>query len=160
MNELLIGIDWSQSHYDVAVIASDGVLLTQFRISKTQSGFGQLAEKIDKFGLPSNNCHIGLETAHNILIDFLWSRQYSVYVVAPSIVNSSRGRFGSSGAYTDARDAHLIADLLRTDWIRFAPWRPDSELVTTMKTKLAQVTNMTKLITGQTNRLRAILLRV
>jgi transposase len=129
MNELLIGIDWSQSHYDAAVLASDGVLLTQFCISKTHSGFNQLAEKIDKFGLPSNNCHIGLETAHNVLIDFLWSRQYSVYVVAPSIVNSSRGRFGSSGAYTDARDAHLIADLLRTDWIRFAPWRPDSELV-------------------------------
>jgi len=160
MNELLIGIDWSQSHYDAAVLASDGVLLTQFCISKTHSGFNQLAEKIDKFGLPSNNCHIGLETAHNVLIDFLWSRQYSVYVIAPSIVNSSRGRFGSSGAYTDERDAHLIADLLRTDRVRFAPWRPDSELVTTMKTKLAQVTNMTKLITGQTNRLRAVLWRV
>jgi hypothetical protein len=160
MKELLIGIDWSQSHYDVAVLASDGALLTQFRISKTPSGVNQFAEKIDKFGLPFNNCHIGLETAHNVLIDFLWSRQYSVYVVPPSIVNSSRGRFGSSGAYTDARDAHLIADLLRTDRMRFAPWRPDSELVTTMKTKLAQVTNMTKLITGQTNRLRAVLWRV
>ena len=66
MKELLIGVDWSQSHYDVAVLASSGVLLTQFRILKTPTGFNQFAEKIDKFGLPSNSCHIGLETAHNI----------------------------------------------------------------------------------------------
>jgi len=160
MNELLVGVDWSQSHYDVTILAPNGAKLTQFRISKTPAGFTQLAEKIDKFGLPASTCHVGLETAHNILIDFLWSRQYAVYVVPPSIVNSSRGRFGNSGAYTDARDAHLIADLLRTDRLRFAPWRPDSKLVTTMKTKLAQLTNVTKIITRQTNRLRAILWRV
>lgn len=160
MKELLVGIDWSQSHYDVMVLAPNGVKLTQFRISNTLAGLTQLGEKIDKFGLPAGSCQIGLETAHNILIDFLWSRQYAVYVIPPSIVNSSRGRFGNSGAYTDDRDAHLIADLLRTDRIRFAPWRPDSELVMRLKTKLIQMTNVTKLITRQSNRLKAILWRV
>ena len=119
-----------------------------------------MAEKIEAFGVPASNCHIGLETAHNILIDFLWSRQYAAFVIAPSIVKSSRGRFGNSGAYTDAKDAHLIADLLRTDRERFAPWRPDSELLTKIKTKLGHVDYLTKLITRHTNRLRNILLRV
>ncbi len=160
MKELLVGVDWSQSHYDIAVVAPNGALLTQFRIAKTASEFSLFAEKIDQFGVPATHCHIGLETAHNILIDFLWSRQYAAYVIAPSIVKSSRGRFGNSGAYTDAQDAHLIADLLRTDRERFAPWQPDSELLMRIKTKLGHVDHLTKLITSQTNRLRNILLRV
>ncbi len=160
MKELLVGVDWSQSHYDIAVVAPNGALLTQFRIAKTASEFSLFAEKIDKFGVPATHCHIGLETAHNILIDFLWSRQYATFVIAPSIVKSSRGRFGNSGAYTDAKDAHLIADLLRTDRERFAPWRPDSELLTRIKTKLGHMDYLTKLITSHTNRLRHILLRV
>ena len=160
MNELLVGVDWSQSHYDIAVVAPSGALLTQFRIAKTAPEFSLLAEKIEAFGVPASNCRVGLETAHNILIDFLWSRQYAAFVIAPSIVKSSRGRFGNSGAYTDAKDAHLIADLLRTDRERFAPWRPDSELLTKIKTRLGHVDYLTKLITRHTNRLRNILLRV
>ena len=96
-----------------------------------QTGGVQLFIAIDQIAY----CRIGLETAHNILIDFLWARQYAVYVIPPSIVKSSRGRFGNSGAYTDAKDAHLIADLLRTDRDRFAPWRPDSQQLMKMKTK-------------------------
>jgi transposase len=160
MKELLVGVDWSQSHYDIAVVAPNGALLSQFRIAKTATKFLTFAEKIEQFGVPAPNCQIGLETAHNILIDFLWSRQYAVYVIPPSIVKSSRGRFGNSGSYTDAKDAHLIADIMRTDRDRFAPWRPDSEQLMKIKTKLGHIAYMTKLITRQTNRLRNILLRV
>ena len=160
MNELLVGIDWSQQHYDVMILAPNGAELTCFRIANSIAGFYELVEKIDKFGVPAYQCHIGLETAYNILIDFLWTIQYSVYVIPPAIVKSSRGRFGNSGAYTDSRDAHLIGDLLRTDRARFAPWRPDSEQIIRLKTMLSQVTHFTKLITGESNRLRAILQRV
>ena len=48
-------------------------------------------------------------------------------------------KVATTGAYTDAKDAHLIADLLRTDQERFAPWRPDSELLMRLKTKLGHV---------------------
>jgi transposase len=160
MSKLFIGIDWSQSHYDIAVVANKGAILTQFHIPKSQAGFEKLAEKIDQFDVPRTDCLIGLETAHNILIDFLWSQQFPVYVVAPSIVNSSRGRYGSSGAYSDQTDARLIADLLRTDRVRFAPWRPDGELLTTIKMELSFVDHLTKQLVQQTNRLRAILLRI
>ncbi len=160
MSKLFIGIDWSQSHYDIAIVANKGAILTQFRIPKSQAGFEQFAEKIDQFDVPRTDCLIGLETAHNILIDFLWSQQFPVYVIAPSIVNRCRGRYGSSGAYSDQTDARLLADLLRTDRVRFAPWRPDGELLTAIKMGLSFVDHLTKQLVQQTNRLRAILLRV
>lgn len=160
MNELLIGIDWSQDFYDIAFLSPSGAFLNHCQINKTTAGFSQLDNKIGKFGLPTSQCLVGMETAHNILIDFLWSRRYAVYVIPPSIVNSCRGRFGNSGARTDKTDAHLIADLLRTDRARFVPWTPGSQLLVQMKTRLNAVNNLTQLITQYVNRLRAILLRV
>jgi hypothetical protein len=41
-----------------------------------------------------------------------------------------------------------------------APWRPDSELLTHIKTKLSLIDTLTQMKTQQSNRLRAILLRV
>ena len=103
MKELFIGIDWSQDYYDVTILAASGAILTQFQIAKSIAGFQQLAEKIDKLDMPVNQCLVGLETAHNILIDFLWTKGYSVYVVAPSIVNSSRGLGFSNKSQVETR---------------------------------------------------------
>ena len=38
------------------------------------------------------DCLIGLETAHNLFIDYLWSQAYSqVYVLPPNQVKSNQG---------------------------------------------------------------------
>jgi transposase len=160
MEELLIGIDWSQAYYDVAILAINGAVLSQFRINNTTAGLKQWKEKIAKFAVPPESCLVGIETHHNILFDFLLSCQYQVYVIAPHVVNSSRGRFGASGAHTDRTDARLIADLLRTDRQRFAPWRPDSSLLNQIKLQLSHIDNLTKTTIQHSNRLQAILLRV
>ena len=156
---ITIGIDWSEEYHDVCILHETGTQLARFQIDHSPTGFTHLAEKIDRCGLQPMACLVALETAHNLLVDFLWSRQYSVYVIAPSIVNSSRGRFGSSGARTDQSDAQLLADLLRTDRARFTPWRPDSPLVCQMKAKLSLIDRLTKAITAHSNQLRAVLLR-
>ena len=160
MKELLIGIDWSWGHYDVCILAPNGAILSQFRIARTTTGLEQLQKKINKFEISPNSCLVGIETAHDILVDFLLSCQYQVYVIAPSIVNSSRGRFGSSGAHSDKTDARLIAELLRTDQARFAPWRPDSTILTQIKVRMSHIDSLTKTIIQHNNRLRSILLRV
>lgn len=160
MDQLLIGIDWSQAHYDVCILATNNAILSQFRIANSSAGLEKLRQKIAQFGLSPEQCLVGIETNHNIIFDYLLACSYRVYVIAPSVVNSSRGRFGASGAHTDRSDARLIADLLRTDRQRFAPWRPDSELLNKMKVKLSHIDNLTKTIIQQSNRLQAILLRV
>ncbi len=159
MNQLLVGIDWSQKHYDAFILAPNGATLTEFRIKRTAAALQRLQKKIAAFDVPAANCLVGIETAHDILVDFLWSCHYQVYVIAPSVVNGSRGRFGSSGAHTDRTDARLIADLLRTDRPRFTPWRPDSPLLMQIKVRLGQIDNLTKTIIQHNNRLKAILLR-
>jgi transposase len=157
--EILIGIDWSEDHHCVCMMNTGGAQVSLFEIAHTPAGFARLEAEVEKLGLPPSSCLVALETAHNLLVDFLWSRGYQVYVIAPSVANSSRGRFGSSGARTDFSDATLLADLLRTDRARFAPWKPDGPLVCQMRAKLGLINSLTNSITRYSNRLRAALLR-
>jgi transposase len=157
--QLLIGIDWSQDHHHVCFMNSDGGQQADFQIEHTMDGFAKLDDKRAKFGVPATDCLVALETAHNLVVDFLWSRQYIVYVIAPGVVKSCRGRFGSSGAYTDASSAHLLADLLRTDRRRFVPWLPDSTLTRQMRARLSLVEALRRDINRWSNRLRAVMLR-
>ena len=71
MKELLIGVDWSWGHYDVCVLAANGATLTQFRIARTTADLEQLQEKIAEFDVATDLCLVGIETAHDILVDFL-----------------------------------------------------------------------------------------
>jgi transposase len=101
-----------------------------------------------------------METAHNLLMEFLWARGFAeVYVVPPGVVSSSRGRFRQSGANSDEYDAMVIADLLRTDRQRLYPWHPDSLLTQQIRADISYYRHLTKTSTQQCNRLRSVLLR-
>lgn len=158
--KLLIGLDWSKDHHHVCFMAPNGSLQASFEIPHTVTGFARLDAERAKFGVSASECLVALETAHNLVVDFLWARQYRVYVIAPTVVKGSRGRYGVSGAYTDASSALLLADLLRTDLARFIPWRPDGALVRQMRAKLSLIEALRKDINRWSNRLLAVLLRV
>ena len=91
---------------------------------------------------------------------YLWGRGYNqVYVIPPSVVKSSRGRYGSSGSRSDQKDAQLLADILRTDRARLQPWHPDSLLTRQIRAKVSLVSHLTKSVRRTSQRLRATLIR-
>ncbi|NIO38822.1 MAG: transposase, partial [Burkholderiales bacterium] len=129
-------------------------------IPHTPEGFLKLDAARSTLGVTAQDCVVGLETAHNLIIDFLWSWQYQhVYVIPPSVTKSNRGRFGASGARTDQSDAFLLADILRTDRSRLHPWHPDSLLTRQIRAKVSLCAHLTRNIVRTSNRLRAVLLR-
>lgn len=155
----LIGIDWSQAHHDVRIHNEHGACLTRFRIAHTEAGFEQLKKRIAQINPNPSNCLVAIETANNLLVDFLWSYQYRLYVIAPSYVKSSRGRQRASGARDDDSDAALLSDILRTDRQTLIPWQPDGVQVQQMRQLLSFIDDLTASIVQYGNRLRAILLR-
>lgn len=157
--EILIGIDWSQDHHHVCIMNPDGAQVALFQILHTAAGFDQLEAEVKKLDVSPSSCLVGLETAHNLIMDYLWAHDFQVYVIAPTIVKSSRGRFSSSGARTDYSDATLLADILRTDRERLVLWRPDGPLVMQMRAKLSLISSLTKSVTRYSNYLRAVLMR-
>ena len=114
-----LGIDWSQMKHDLCWMNEAGVVVAQQTILHTADGFAKLDDARQRLGIASDACVVGIETAHSLLIDFLWARGYTqLYVLAPGMINSIRGRFRQSGAKSDASDARIIADVLRTDRAR------------------------------------------
>jgi transposase len=158
--EVYTGIDWSENKHDLSFMNEAGVVIAQYTIPHTTEGFLKMDAIRRDLGLATDECLIGLETAHNLVIDFLWARGYSqVYVIPPSVVKSNRGRQGQSGARTDESDAWLLADILRTDRARLQPWFPDSLLTRQIRAKVGLIQYLTRHNVGLANRLRAVLLR-
>jgi transposase len=158
--EVYIGIDWSENKYDICFMNQAGAKIAELMIPASTDGFLRMDARRRSLGVPAEACLVGLETAHNLMIDFLWAYAYQrVYVVPPSLTKANRGRQGQSGARTDPSDAWLIADILRTDHRRLAPWYPDSLLTRQMRAKVSLILHLTRQTTRLSNRLRAVLLR-
>lgn len=158
--QVYIGIDWSEQKHDVVFMNEAGADLASLVIPHSPEGFAQLDEGRRKLGLQVQECQVGMETAHNLLIDYLWSQGYSrLYVLPPSQVKSNQGRFRQSGAKDDPSDARLIAEILRTDRGRLQPWQPDSLLTRQIRAQVSWVLHLNRQIRRYANRLRAVLLR-
>ena len=127
--QVYIGIDWSSKKHDVVITDKTGKQISADVIEHSQEGFAKVEQMRKRLGVSQNECVVGLETAHTLLIDFLWENGYEqLRVIHPNIVNKSRERYRQSGAYDDQSDAFVISDLLRTDGHRFTPWQPGHRL--------------------------------
>jgi transposase len=155
----IIGIDWSEKKHCVHAYNEAGAQLLRLEIAATIDGFQELVQQMNQLNPEPANCLVAIETAHNLLVDYLHDQGYTLYILAPSLVGSNRGRQGSSGAKDDDRDARLLAEILRSDLGQLVPWQPDGPLVRQMRALLTWVDQLTNSIVRQRNRLRAILLR-
>jgi len=153
-----VGIDWSEGHHNVCILNKAGACLNRFQIPHSQAGFQHLEEVLGQVNSDPSACLIAIETDHNTLVDFLWSRGYELYILPPNQVKSNRGRQRTSRAKDDDSDAQLLADILRTDQGRLISRQADGTLVQQMRSLLSWVDNLTDSIKRYRNRLRAILL--
>jgi transposase len=157
---LYIGIDWGQSKHDACFMNEAGAPLARLSFAHTPDGFHKLDRTRQDLGLEAATCLVSIETAHHLLLDYLWGQGYTqVYVIPPNVVKSSRGRYSQSGARTDQSDAFLLADLLRTDRARLRLWKPDSLLTRQLRAQVSLITHLTLNSVRLTNRLRSVLLR-
>jgi transposase len=155
-----IGIDWSEKKHDVCFLHERGEVLSVLQIQHTIAGFRELDQTRRSLGVEAGQVVVGLETAHNLLVDYLWDQGYEhIHVLPPSAVKSAQRRFRQSGAKDDPWDARLIADMLRTDQSRYSPWRPDSSLTRRIRAEVSFALQLGRELIRDGNRLRSTLLR-
>ena len=160
MSSLYLGIDWSKNKHDLVAVNQQGAVIASLTVAHTPQGFAQLDQLRQDLGTSPADCIIGLETAHNLLVDFLWARGYEqLYVIPPHVTRSARGRYRQSGARTDQSDALVIANLLRTDLPRLYPWQPDQPATQQLRTLVSRLAFLTQQSVRLSNRLHAILWR-
>jgi len=86
-----------------ALTGSEVLLVKQ--IPHTIAGFRQLDQACISLGVERQEVILGLETAHNLLVDYLWDQGYEqIYVLPPAAVKSAQKRHHQSGAKDDRWD--------------------------------------------------------
>ena len=109
--KIFFGIDWSHTHHDACFLDERGQVLSRVTVEHTASGLAQLERAREQLGVSRENCWVGLETAHTLLIDFLWDQEYAhVFVIPPGAIKGARRRYRQTNAHTDQSDAWVIAD--------------------------------------------------
>ncbi|WP_204804312.1 IS110 family transposase [Mycobacterium riyadhense] len=123
---LFVGDDWAQDHHDVYLMDEAGARLAATRLPEGLTGIGQLHELLAEHADDPGEVIIGIETDRGMWVGALVAAGYQVYAVNPRSVARYRDRHGVSGAKSDAADAKLLADLVRTDRHNHRPLSADS----------------------------------
>jgi hypothetical protein len=133
---LFVGDDWAEDHHDVEVQDQTGRRLAKARLDEGVIGIARLHELIAGFAgedTTPEQVLVGIETDRGPWVGALIAAGYSVFAINPRQVARYRERHATSGAKSDAGDAHALADMVRTDAHQLRPVAGDSTLVEGIK---------------------------
>jgi hypothetical protein len=126
---LFVGDDWAEDHHDVEVMDQAGRVLGKKRLPEGVAGIARLHELTGRYlGEDEQDAEvvIGIETDRGPWVAALVAAGYVVYPVNPLQASRYRERHGVSGAKSDGGDAHMLADMVRTDSHQLRPAAGDS----------------------------------
>jgi hypothetical protein len=115
---LFVGDDWAEDHHDIEVMDGTGTVLARRRLPEGVAGMAQLHALVGGLlveDADDGEVTVGIETDHGPWVMALLAAGYRVYPVNPQQSARFRGRHSMSGGKSDAGDAHVLADMVRTD---------------------------------------------
>ena len=134
---LFIGDDWAEDHHDVELVDDQGRVLARRRLPEGIGGIAGLHALIadhlpeDWIELEPEQVQalvkVGIETDRGPWVAALVAAGYEVFAINPLSVARYRERHSTSGAKSDAGDAHVLAEIVRVDRAHHRPLAGDSQ---------------------------------
>lgn len=128
--DVFAGLDWAVHTHAVCIIDASGTVRDRFEIAHDRQGLAELMRRLARFGA---RVRIAIERPSGLIVDALVEAGHQVFPIHPNAVKASRPRYRSHGAKSDASDAYLLADLLRTDGHRWAALSPQSDSIRALR---------------------------
>ncbi|TQC42220.1 IS110 family transposase [Rhodococcus sp. WS4] len=154
---IFVGDDWAEDHHDVHVMDDAGRRLSSRRLPEALAGIRALHELIAGHAAEPGQVVVGIETDRGLWVQALTAAGYQVYAVNPFAAARYRDRHHVSGAKSDAGDAKLLADLVRTDRHNHRPLAGDSPDAEAIKVLARGHQSLIWARTRHTNALRSAL---
>ncbi|WP_433653875.1 IS110 family transposase [Nocardia sp. CA-128927] len=128
MLRLFVGDDWAEDHHDVEVMDTAGRRLAKARVPEGVAGMARLHAILGGLVDDADEVEVlvGIETDRGPWVGALVAAGYTVLAVNPLQAARFRDRLGVSGAKSDAGDAHVLADMVRTHSHELRPVAGDS----------------------------------
>jgi transposase len=136
---------------------ADGARLASRRLPEGLAGIRGFHELVAAHAEEPGQVVIGIETDRGLWVEALSAAGYQVFAVNPLAVARYRDRHQVSGAKSDAGDAKLLADLVRTDRHNHRPIAGDSPTAEAVKVLARGHQNLIWTRTRHTNALRSAL---
>ena len=130
---IFVGNDWAEDHHDVHVMNAEGKKLAARRFSEGVAGLSAFHALIADHAQDPAEVLVGIETDHGLWVASLVAAGYRVYAVNPKAVARYRERHNVGGGKSDAGDAKVLADLVRTDAHNHREVAGDSDHVAAVK---------------------------
>jgi hypothetical protein len=115
---LLAGDDRAEDHHDVELMDAAGRVLARKRLPEGVAGMARLHDMVgQQLSEDAGDAEvvIGIETDRGPWVAALVAAGCTVYGVNPLQASRYRERHAVSGAKSDSGDAHMLADMVRTD---------------------------------------------
>ena len=154
-DRLYAGIDWASKTHAICVVDDRGRHQGALRDPQHRKTFTGLVKRLTKLGVDG----VAIERCDGPLVEALLDGDLQVFVITPRQVKGLRSRYTGSGAKSDAGDAYLLADVLRTDGHRLTPLTQDSEATQVLRSLSRTRKQLVEARVGLVNQLRAELER-
>ena len=136
---------------------ADGARLASRRLPEGLPGIAGFHQLVAAHVEEPSQVVIGIETDRGLWVGALSAAGYQVYALNPLAVARYRDRHQVSGAKSDAGDARVLADLVRTDRHNHRPMAGDSSEAEAIKVLARGHQNLIWARTQHTNALRSAL---
>jgi transposase len=126
---LFLGDDWAEDHHDVELQDETGRVLGRAKLPEGIAGIARLHAMVgEQFGEDADEVEVvvGIETDRGPWVQAMIAAGYLIYAVNPLQASRFRERHSVSGAKSDTADAHVLADMVRTDRHQLRPVAGDS----------------------------------
>jgi transposase len=153
---LFAGLDWASKSHAVCVVDDHGQIVVRFEIPNTGKTFAGLVKRLAKLKVAG----VAIERCDGPLVEALLDADLPVVVITPRQVKGLRSRYSGSGAKSDAGDAYLLADVLRTDGHRLAALARDSQATAVLRALSRTRKELVEARVALVNQLQAELERV
>ncbi|HSL70483.1 MAG TPA: IS110 family transposase [Longimicrobiales bacterium] len=128
--EWFLGIDWGSEAHEICLLDAQGRIRGTRTVAHTALAIHEAVQWVrEQTGAAPAAIAVGLETPRGVVVDTVIEVGFSVFAVNPKQLDRFRDRFTAAGAKDDQRDAHVLADALRTDRRAFRQVRPDDPLI-------------------------------
>ena len=140
---LFVGDDWAEDHHDIEIVDEKGRRVAQRRLPEGLDGVSRLHALIAaampaewaelEEGEAAARVKVGIETERGPWVAALVAAGYEVFAINPMSTARYRERHSTSGAKSDAGDAHVLAEIVRLDRAHHRPVAVDTDNGEAMK---------------------------
>ena len=114
------GLDWGGTSHAVCVIDGTGRVVVRINATHDAAGLADMLARLRKVA-PTSELPIAIERPSGLIVDALVQAGHPVIPIHPNVVRACRPRYRAAGGKSDASDAYMLADILRTDGHRLRP---------------------------------------